>query len=196
MRKYVALLGALLLLAACTYGKPNTSDKCILTAIPDVIEEYNYKMPELYMEPYVSSDVFFYLYSGEVESKIRTVDGFYGIDLDIPMQAPNCGIYRLRWVLKTHFVQTSPGCENITTIEGPHSGVCYAMICYEAVVYSSTDVNSPQVMTLQGNNYVMVFREEGDWLKVDLSVGSEGVDKVGYIRKSDIGGLKGTCDLH
>jgi hypothetical protein len=145
------------------------------------------------MIPSAAADVFGTLASETVTATAKTADGFYGFDPGVA-QAGNSGLYRLRWVLKTHDVTTTPGCASIPTVVGPIAGLCYAMLMTDTPVYSSADTTSSILVTLHIGDFVMVTAHDTGWFTTDLNVGTAGMDSIGHIEEGIIGGLKGACD--
>jgi hypothetical protein len=186
MQKSIVLTLIVLLISACAPQPPPTAvGTCEIApaGTGGVI---------IHMLPSAASNDFGFL-SETTKATAKTADGFYGFDPGVA-QAGNSGLFRLRWVLKTHNVTTSPGCANIPIVVGPIAGLCYAMIGMDAAVYSSADGTSSVLVTLHRDDFVMVTGSEADWYTVDLNVGTMSMDAIGYLNRGSIGGLKGSCD--
>jgi hypothetical protein len=182
MRKLIVLRVTMAMLASCIPPTPAPAGPCEISAPGAVV----------YMLPSAGSAEFGIMDSATYEATAKTADGFYGFDPGVA-QGGNMGIYRLRWVLKTHDVSTSPGCASIPTVVGPIDGLCYAMIMADTPVYTSADTVSAVITTLVMGDFVMVTGHDTNWLSLDLNVGSENTDNVGFIDDGLIGGLKGEC---
>ena len=191
MRKLVVLILVPLLIFACVPQPPPpptptptpAASPCTITPVNPVTA---------YTIPSAAGDVFGTL-TDPIEATAKTADGFYGFEPGVA-QAGNSGIYRLRWVLKTHDLTTSAGCASIPTVVGPIAGLCYAMIMTDTPVYSNADTTSSVVVTLHNSAFVMVTAHDPGWFTTDLNVGSAGMDAIGHIEEGIIGGLKGACD--
>jgi hypothetical protein len=148
----------------------------------------------VYNRPSASADQFGMLQVGETaEPTAKTADSFYGFEPGVA-QAGNIGIFRLRWILKTHDVSTTGGCASIPTVVGPISGICYAMIGSDSSIYTSASASSAQIATYHSGDYAMITAHAAGWFTLDLNVGSPSMDDIGYLKESDLGGLNGPCD--
>lgn len=130
--------------------------------------------------------------SESVEASVRTGDGFYGFDPGVA-QAANVGLFRMRWVLKTHDLTTSDACAALPMVTPPISGICYAMIIDDTPVHSSADASSSVLVTLHSGDYAMARAHAGNWYVVDLNVGTADKDSLGYLNTNNLGGLNGHC---
>jgi hypothetical protein len=147
-----------------------------------------------YMRPSAASDQFGVLGAAEtIQATVRTADGFYGFDPGVA-QAGNAGLFRMRWILKTIQVSTSPGCASLPVVVAPIAGLCYAMIMSDTAIHASPDVNSPVLVTMHLDDYAMVTGSTPGWVTLDLNVGTASLDQAGYLRQSDLGGFNGPCD--
>jgi hypothetical protein len=127
-----------------------------------------------------------------VEATVQTADGFYGFEPGVA-QADNIGLFRMRWVLKTHDLTTSSGCAELPVVTAPISGICYAMITVETPIHSRAATSSSVLVTLQPDDYVMVRSRARSWYLVDLNVGTAGTDVQGFLAADQLGGLSGPC---
>lgn len=186
MKKSVALILILLLFSACAPQPtpPPSTGACEVAPVGGGVIAY--------MLPSVASTEFGYL-DGAYKATVKTADGFYGFDPGVA-QAGNSGLFHMRWVLKTHNLSTTPGCENIPVVVGPITGLCYAMINGDTTVYTNADAASPALVTLHRDDFVMVTGSASDWLTVDLNVSTVSMDAIGYLDRGAIGGLKGPCE--
>ncbi len=187
MRKLFLLVALSILLIGCLptpTPTPAPSGSCdISVANPAPI----------YKRPSAAADEFSTLSPGEtVQATAKTADGFYGFDPGVA-QAGNVGIFRLRWVLRTHDMSTSAGCAGIPTVVGPITGICYAMIDHDTPIYSSAATSSALVTTLHSGDYAMIAAQAPGWFTLDLNVGSPSMNNLGYLQESDLGGFNGPC---
>jgi hypothetical protein len=183
MRKFVFLCTLALLLASCAPA-PAPTGTCQVTAVNPVT---------VYTRPSAAADQFGTLGSETVEATVKTADGFYGFEPGVA-QAGNVGLFRMRWVLKTHDVTTSPGCASLPTVTAPIAGICYVMIMTDTSIYSSPDTTSSVLVTLHLNDYAMLTASTSGWYTLDLNVGTAGMDNLGYLQQGDLGGFNGPCD--
>ena len=185
MRKLIFLLISALLLASCA-PSPTSTGTCVVTAVNSVTA---------YFRASASTDEQFGTLgaSQTVQATVRTADGFFGFDPGVA-QAGNSGLFRMRWVLKTHEVTTSPGCTSLPTVTSPIAGICYAMIMTDTSIYSSPDATSSVLVTLHLNDYAMVTASAPGWYTLDLNVGTAGIENLGYLQDSNLGGFNGPCD--
>jgi hypothetical protein len=194
MRKLLHLAAFSILLLACvlvpasptpTGLTPPPAGPCNLSATNSV---------NIYTFPSAAADLFGTFGTGDTaEATARTADGFYGFEPGVA-QAGNVGIFRLRWILKTHDVTLSPGCAGIPTVVGPITGICYAMIDHDTPIYSNADATSAVVATLHLGDYEMVLAQNPGWFTLDLNVGSPSMDSIGYLQMDALGGFKGPCE--
>jgi hypothetical protein len=184
MRKLFFIAALMALLTSCLPTPPPSGACNISTANPATI----------YVLPSAAATVFGTLSPGEtVEATAKTADGFYGFDPGVA-QAGNVGLFRLRWILKTNDVTTTPGCAGIPTVVGPITGICYAMIDHDTPIYSSPDTTSALVTTLHRDDYEMITAHASGWFTLDLNVGSPSLGSLGYLEESALGGVKGPCE--
>ncbi len=183
MQKLIFLLIPVLLLAACTPPSPTPAGSCQLTPVNPVT---------VYMRASASADQFGTLGSETIQPTVRTADGFYGFEPGVA-QAGNVGLFRMRWVLKTHDVTTSSGCASLPTVIAPIAGICYAMIMTDSPIYSSPNASSSVLVTMHLNDYAMVTASATGWFTLDLNVGTAGIDNLGYLQDSSLGGFNGPC---
>ena len=202
MHKFFILTLIVFLVSACTPKPTPTPTLTPIppptltptpTPVPGPCEITPVNPLTVYVLPSAAADVFGTLASETVTATAKTADGFYGFDPGVA-QAGNSGLYRLRWVLKTHDLTTTPGCASIPTVVGPIAGLCYAMIMTDTPVYSSADAASSVLVTLHNGAFVMVTGHDTGWFTTDLNVGTAGMDSIGHIQDSVIGGLKGACE--
>jgi hypothetical protein len=189
MRKILHLAAFTILLAACTLTPapptPTPSGPCSVSSANPV---------NIYTLPSAAATQFGTLGPGEtVEATARTADGFYGFEPGVA-QAGNVGLFRLRWILKTFDVTASAGCAGIPIVVGPITGICYAMIDHDTPIYGSPDATSAVVTTLHLGDYEMITLHNPGWFTLDLNVGSQSMNSLGYLEESALGGIKGPCD--
>jgi hypothetical protein len=184
MRKLIFLLISALLLASCAHS-PTPTGTCEMTAVNPVT---------VYMRASAAADPFGTLGASQaIQATVKTADGFFGFDPGVA-QAGNSGLFRMRWVLKTHDVTTSPGCASLPTATSPIAGICYAMIMTDTSIYSSPDAGSSVLVTLHLNDYAMVTASAPGWYTLDLNVGTVNIENLGYLQDSNLGGFNGPCD--
>jgi hypothetical protein len=197
MRKILVVSILAALLASCmptptpTPVPPTVTTTAVVPASCDVSAS---GPVTVYSLPSAAADQFGTLSPGEtVQATAKTADGFYGFEPGVA-QAGNVGIFRLRWVLKTHDVSLSPGCAGLPTVVAPITGICYAMIVQDTPIYSSPDTTSALVTTLHLDDYAMVTGHDPGWYTLDLNVASPSTDSLGYIEDGLLGGFHGPCD--
>lgn len=183
MRKLILLLISALLLASCT-PSPSPVGTCEATALNPVT---------VYMRASAAADQFGSLGASAIHPTVKTADGFLGFDPGVA-QAGNSGLFRMRWVLKTHDLTTSSGCTSLPTVTAPIAGICYAMIMADTPIHSSADAASSVLVTLHLNDYVMITASAPGWYTLDLNVGTTNLNNLGYLKDTDLGGLNGPCD--
>ena len=148
----------------------------------------------VYTRASAAADQFGTLSPGEtVNPTARTADGFYGFEPGVA-QAGNVGLFRLRWILKTHDVNLGAGCTSLPTAVSPIAGICYAMMMQDTPIYSSADTTSALVTTLHLNDYAMVTAHANGFYTLDLNVASPSMDSLGYMEEGLLGGFNGPCD--
>jgi hypothetical protein len=194
MRRLLLLLALAVLLVSCMptpaptptpTPTPAAGGSCDLTAANPVT---------VYQRASAAADQFGTLSpSDTVNPTARTADGFYGFDPGVA-QAGNVGLFRLRWVLKTVDVSLTAGCASLPTVVAPIAGICYAMMMQDTPIYSSADATSALVTTMHLNDYAMITAHNSGWYTLDLNVASPGMDSLGYLQDSQLGGLNGPCD--
>src|SRR5688572_26794105 len=101
MYKFLLLAILASLLASCMpTATPTPAGPCELSGTNAVT---------IYQRPSAASDEFGTFGPGQTfQPSAKTADGFYGFEPG-DAQAGNVGLFRLRWVLKTVDVTTSPG---------------------------------------------------------------------------------------
>lgn len=185
MKKLVPLIVFALLLASCIptpTALPPAGD-CLVSAVNGA---------PVYMRASAAADVFGYLGGETVQATVRTADGFYGFDPGVA-QAGNVGLFRMRWVLKTHDVTLSEGCASLPVVTPPIAGICYAMIMTDVPIYSAPDAASSVLLTMHSGDYAMLTASAPGWYTLDLNVGTPALDSLGYLQEGDLGGLNGPC---
>jgi hypothetical protein len=123
----------------------------------------------------------------------RTANGWLGYDPGVA-QAANVGVFRLRWLDPRDPVRLEGGCAAVPEVVGPIPGVCYTMPMGETPVYQRPDTASPVLTTMNWGDYAAVLGwtadTDGDgvrdWAKIDLSVGSVGLDQQGWVEGSTL----------
>lgn len=122
----------------------------------------------------------------------RTADGWIGFDPGYA-QAGNVGVFRLRWVRDGGAFDLEGECAALPAVEGPPPGVCFAMCMDDTPVRTQADSSSPPVVTMRYADYAKVLGASGDWLRVDLSVGSVDLNQQGWVAQGEVG-LNGPCE--
>ncbi|MBN1641124.1 MAG: protein kinase [Anaerolineae bacterium] len=128
-----------------------------------------------------------------VTVEARTANGWLGFDPGVA-QAANVGVFRLRWLDPRDPLTVDGDCGALPEVVGPVPGVCYTMPMEETRVYQSPDTASTVLTTLNWGDYVAVLGQmpdtDGDgmpeWVQVDLSVGSVGLDQQGWVEASTL----------
>jgi len=197
MHKIVVLAVLATLLASCMPTPTPTPPPPTVTPTPAVSASCDITAANpvtVYTRASAAADMFGTLSSGEtVQATAKTADGFYGFDPGVA-QAGNVGPFRLRWVLKTVDLTLGTGCSNLATVVSPIAGICYAMMMQDTPLHSSADTTSTVLMTMHLNDYAMVTAHNPGWYTLDLNVASPGMDSLGYMEESMLGGFNGPCD--
>jgi len=197
MRTFFALAALAALLASCmptptpTPFPPTITPTAAVSASCDI--SATNPVP-VYTRASAAADVFGALGSGEtVQATARTADGFYGFDPGVA-QAGNVGPFRLRWALKTVDLTLGAGCSGLPAIVAPIAGICYAMMMQDTPIYTSADTTSAVLTTMHSGDYAMVTASIPGWYTLDLNVASPGMDSLGFMEESMLGGFNGPCD--
>ena len=117
----------------------------------------------------------------------RTAHGWLGFDPGVA-QAANVGVFRLRWLDPGDPVTLEGDCGAVPEVVGPLPGVCYTMPMGETDVYQSADTASTVLATVGWGGYAAVLGKTADdnWAKIDLSIGSLGLDQQGWVEGSTL----------
>lgn len=189
MKKLIPLIAVILVSLACAAlpgtptATPPTGGACEMVAN---------EATTIYMRPSAAADVFSTLGSSErVELRYRTADGFWSFDPGVA-QAGNVGLFRERWILKSHSVSLEGDCEALPEVIGPIAGICYVMSMGDTPVYSNPDTSSTVVATLHVGDYAMAFDQTLDWARVDLDVSNLMTEGTGWVQTALIG-YNGSC---
>lgn len=196
MRKLVVFAAIALLLSACLPTStptplpptptPTPAGPCTITTVNNPAT--------IYQRASAAADQFGTLAVGQSETATnKTADGFYGFDPGVA-QAGNFGLFHQRWVLKTIDVTTTAGCAAIPVVVAPIAGICYAMFDHDTTLYSSANTSSSHVATYHLGDYAMITAHTTGWFTLDLNVGSQPMNSLGYLQESDLGGFNGPCD--
>jgi putative hemolysin len=163
------------------------ASECVLTAQSDIM---------VYQRPSLEAQVFGTLSAGEqVEIGARTTDGWLGFDPGVA-QAGNVGVFRLRWVQEGAAFTLDGDCDHLPVAVGPSPGVCFTMAMTDTPVFSQPDASSDRTVTMQPpNDFAAVVGKTADdaWFKLDLSVGSLGIDQTGWLEAAMVN-LNGPCE--
>lgn len=189
MSKLVPLIAVILLTLACA-ALPGTPTA---TPVPGAAcELVANESTTIYMRPSAAADVFSTLGSGErVDVRFKTADGFYSFDPGVA-QAGNVGLFRERWILKSHQVSLVGDCAAVPVVVAPIAGICYAMIMADTPVYSNPDTASSVLEDLVVGDYAMAIGTSLGWVQVDLDVSSLMTEGTGWVQDSQIG-YNGSC---
>ena len=163
-----------------------SSGSCWLVAVDEVV---------IYQRPSLDTAPFGTLSAGDqVIAAGITGDGWIGFDPGVA-QAANVGPFRLRWVQDENGTFTLEGtCDDLPLVVGPPAGVCFTLAMYEVPVYAGADPPTEVIATMRSGDYAEVEgRTTGNWMRVDLSVGSMELDLVGWI-ESEMVNFNGPCD--
>jgi len=129
-----------------------------------------------YQRPGSDAEVFAPVPPGlRVYVEARTADGWIGFDPGTA-QAGNVGV-----------------CDDLPVVEGPPPGICFVMCLDETPVYLEADTLSTLVVLLQSGDYAQALGIGEEWVQVDLSSGSAGLDERGWIQRQ-LASFNGPCD--
>lgn len=146
-----------------------------------------------YDRPSIEADVFSTMQpSLRLRVEATTADGWIGFDPGYA-QAGNVGVFRMRWVRGGGAFDLEGECTALPVVEGPLPGVCFAMCADDTPVHAQASSASPLVITMRYGDYAKVLGVSGDWLQVDLSVGSVALDEQGWVARDEVG-LNGPCE--
>lgn len=147
-----------------------------------------------YDRPSVDAHVFGHMTPGlRVRAQGRTADGWLGFDPGVA-QAPNVGVFRLRWVQESGAVRLEGGCDDLPALVGPPAGVCFTMAMDAVDVHAKPDVSSLVVATMSIGDYAGVVGLTADgWARVDLTPGNTGLSVEGWIEAATLN-MNGPCD--
>ena len=123
----------------------------------------------------------------------RTANGWLGFEPGVA-QAANVGVFRLRWLDSRDPVRLEGDCSAVPEVVGPVPGICYTMPMEETRVYASANTASTVLATMNWGDYAAVLGQtpdydgdgRPDWAKIDLSVGSVGLDHQGWVEASTL----------
>jgi len=147
----------------------------------------------IYQYPNTSAPVISRFSTGEkVFPTHRTPNGFYGFDPGVA-QAGSAGIFQLRWFLKTSYVPSTGDCNQLPVVIGPMAEICYVFLNSDTPLYSSGSLSSTTIGSLNAGDYVMHLDMNASWEKVDLNVGSEQLNIVGWVPR-DLTIAIGACE--
>jgi len=147
----------------------------------------------IYQRPFPDADLFGVLAAGErVQPSAVTADGWIGFDPGVA-QAANVGVFRLRWIQPGETVGFEGDCPALPVVVGPPSGVCFMMAMEPVTVYAAPDATSEVIVTLQPEDYAAVNGTFDQWVWLDLSVGSVGLDQEGWM-VSEVANFNGPCE--
>lgn len=143
--------------------------------------------------PSIQAQVFSTMQPGlRLYVEATTADGWIGFDPGYA-QAGNVGVFRLRWVREGGAFDLEGECTTLPLVEGPLPGVCFAMCLGDTPVHAQPDATSPVVATLRYADYANARGASGDWLQVDLAIGSVALDQLGWVARGEVG-LNGACE--
>jgi hypothetical protein len=146
----------------------------------------------IYRFPSTSAPVFSNFSAGDdVYPTHRTANGFYGFDPGVA-QAGNVGVFRLRWFLKTSYMPSSGDCDRLPLVQGPMAEICYVVLNADTPLYASDSLTATVVGNLDEGDTVMQLSSGSSWVHVDLNVGSEQLDLVGWVPR-DLVIYQGAC---
>lgn len=161
-----------------------TAEPCEIVALEDVT---------VYVRPDSEAPVF-----GKMEQDMRLVaeartgDGWIGFEPGIA-QAPNVGVFRLRWVPPEADVRLEGGCDDLPEVVGPPAGVCFTMPMDETEVYAEPDTGATVIATLVPGDYAAILAIGEMWAQVDLSVGNLDLESEGWVDALTLN-LNGPCE--
>jgi len=146
-----------------------------------------------YRFPSTSAQAIGYFSAGDqVFPTHRTPNGYYGFDPGAA-QAGAVGVFRLRWFLKTSYIPSTGDCDSLPVVMGPMAEICYVVMNADTALYASDDLNSAAIGSLKDGDHVMVLSSGVSWVNVDLNVGSEQLDVVGWVPR-DLVIYQGACE--
>lgn len=164
------------------------------TPVPGPCEIVAESEVTVYERPSSDASIFGTMQPGfRIVAEARTADGWLGFEPGVA-QAPNVGVFRLRWVDGSTGVRLEGACEDLSELVGPPAGVCFTMPMGEVQVHAEPDVSSVIIATMTYGDYAAVTgKTTDDWARVDLSVGNTGLDLIGWIQGFTLN-LNGPCD--
>lgn len=146
-----------------------------------------------YERPSLDARVFATLSPGlPVIAEAITADGWIGFDPGMA-QAGNVGVFRLRWVPESDALSLEGACDDLPVVEGPPAGVCFTMAMLDTPVFTEPELSSTVVVTMHVGDYAEVLGTVGDWLNLDLSVGSLNLARRGWIARG-MANFNGPCE--
>jgi len=157
---------------------------CLITASMD---------QTVYSRPSTAAQVFGTLGTGmEIEATAQTSEGWWGFDPGVA-QAANIGVFRYRWVQDSPALAKAGGCSMLPLVVGPPPGVCFTMPMGEVPVYAAPSLSAAVVVTMTAGDYAAVTGRTADnWVRLDLSVGSLGLEGTGWMEGAMLN-MNGPC---
>ncbi len=194
MKRIIPLFSLAVLLIACglqpietplpTTSTPTNAPAPAATSPSGPCRFEALRVYSIYRYPSTSAQVFSTFSTGdEVFPTHRTANGFYGFDPGTA-QAGSVGIFRLRWFLKTSYIPSSGDCGSLPVVTGPMAEICYVVLNADTPLYANDDSGSAVIGNLSEGDYVMQLSSGSSWVNVDLNVGSEQLDVVGWIPRN------------
>jgi len=146
-----------------------------------------------YQRPSLEGQRFATLQPGtRVMVEAMTSDGWFGFDPGYA-QAGNVGVFRLRWVRHGGAFSLHGACDSLPVVQGPPAEVCFTMAVMDVPVYAAPSTASVVLSKLDVGGYAKVLGAADNWLLVDLSVGSAGVEAHGWIA-AEQASFNGRCE--
>jgi len=147
----------------------------------------------VYERPYEEAAIFGELSPGFTVTVVaKTADEWYGFEPGVA-QAPNVGVFRLRWIQETSAIQLEGNCEDLRQVIGPPPGVCFTMPMAETNVYMTRSTSAPVITTMEYGDFAAVLSRDPEWALLDLSVGNVDLDTTGWVQEESLN-LNGPCD--
>jgi hypothetical protein len=170
--------------SANTNSSSEQTEVCTVTPTVDVTA---------YQRPSVEAPVFGVLSKGESTVITgKTTDGWFAFDPGIA-QAANVGPFRYRWFENGEAVRLEGDCSELPIVVGPATGVCFAMAGHDVPIRAQPDATAAIVATMRYGDYTEVVGRLGEWLEVDVRVGSLQGEGLGWLLSDDVD-FNGPCD--
>jgi hypothetical protein len=168
-----------------TSGSASTSPpgQCELVASKEVTA---------YTRPSLQAMVFGTFPAGDREPvAATTADGWLGFEPGVA-QAANVGPFRWRWVQKSDAFKLEGACDNLPVVESLPATACFEMFMDAVPIYAEPKTGAAVIANAQPEDYAQVISASGQWLQLDLSVGSFKQNQKGWISR-EAANFNGPC---